>query len=156
MHHPLIVFGDRPGPHTDPKTPLYPHTTTGAAAKLIDLLGVEQEFYLQNTLRYNVHHDGERLLSLAEARKRVDALMVWRLTEDPDPKFLFVGGAALRGAPQFYRKMQFLETKDLVLLIPHTSGVNRWYNSAENTQACRETLAVFTQGWRGTGSTRAM
>lgn len=149
----LVIFGDRPGPRTDPAQALYPHTTTGAAAKLISLLGVTREFYLENAQRYNVRHDGERLLSLDEARYRVKEVMVRTLTEHRlDSRFLFVGGEALRGAPQFYRRMQFLETQDLVMYIPHTSGVNRWYNSAENTQACRETLGVFTQGWRGKGS----
>jgi hypothetical protein len=145
----VIIFGERPGPTTDPLRALFPHTSTGAAAKLIALLGVSQADYLANSSRYNTFHDGEGLLALNPARQRVQAIFTQALVQHTFPCFIFVGAEALRCAPQFYRSMQFLEARDLVFYLPHTSGVNRWYNSAENTTQARHKLRQHVAGRLG-------
>ncbi len=142
----VVFFGERPGPNTDPLRPLFPHTTTGAAAKLINLLGVSTEHYLEHSCRYNVFNNGTEDVGLDAARRRVEHLMTWHLTQHQDPRFVFVGGEALRAAPQFYRRMLPIQINDAVLYLPHTSGVNRWYNSPENTMVARSALAGHLRG----------
>ncbi len=140
---PSVVFiGERPGPATDPLRPLYPHTTTGAAARLIALLGVPELEYLERSDRYNAFHDGEQLLNLTQARERLAEIMRARSEEHPDPRFVFLGAEALRAAPPAYRRMGFLEVRGTALALPHTSGVNRWYNSQANTEAAAAALAA--------------
>lgn len=138
----VVFFGERPGPNTDPLRPLYPHTTTGAAARLIGLLGCTTEQYLAGSARYNVFHNGQCLLPLDKARARVHALMAEHMVAQPDVRFVFVGAEALRTAPALLRKIPFLAVRGAVLHLPHTSGVNRWYNSAANTAAARAALAA--------------
>lgn len=136
----IVVFGERPGPRTDPRQPLFPHTTTGAAAKLIRLLGWTTEEYLQRTTRINVFHDGAHALGLQAARRRVERYMTVAIARHGAPVFVAVGRETLRALPQFYRSMEAAETRDLVMYLPHTSGVNRWYNSQDNTELATRVL----------------
>jgi hypothetical protein len=125
----LVIFGERPGPNTDPLRPLFPHTTTGAAARLIRMMGVTVSEYLRYTQRYNVFHDGEREMpTLEEARRRVAALHYKHVDLNPETSFLYLGKAAIGAAPTEYRDLQFLQTRGNVYLIPHPSGCNRIYN----------------------------
>lgn len=137
---PLVFIGESPGPQTDPERPLYPHTTVGAAAKLMDLAGLELEDYLALSSRVNAYHDGRRKLSLEEARHRVMRYMTVALHRYRAPRFVFLGCAAMRTTPQIYRRMEPATCRDTVMYLPHTSGVNRWYNSEENTQTARVVL----------------
>lgn len=137
---PVLILGERPGPRTDPKLALFPHTTTGAAAKLISLLGWPQEYYLQHTTRINVFHDGYRMLDLQQARRRVERYMTLVLHRHSAPRVIVVGRETLRAMPQIYRSMEACEVRDVVMYLPHTSGVNRWYNSAQHTELARRTL----------------
>lgn len=142
----LIVFGERPGPNTDPKRPLFPHTTTGAAAKLIQLLGWTEERYLLETVRYNALHDGFSELPLDTARERVETLLNSSRHLHNDPRFLFCGRAAMRCAPKKYRDQRMGEIHDDVMAIPHPSGVNRYYNDTWQTQYIKDQLRIFTAG----------
>jgi hypothetical protein len=127
----LVIFGERPGPNTDPMRPLFPHTTTGAAARLIRMMGVSVSEYLRFTQRYNTFHDGHReMSSLEEARRRVAALHFKHLDLNPDTHFLYLGKTAVSAAPLEFRDLQFLQGRDNVWLIPHPSGCNRIYNDA--------------------------
>ena len=151
---PLVLIGERPGPRTDPERPLYPHTTTGAAARLIDLLGLPREDYFNLTTRINAFNDGCRPLSLEEARRRVTRHMIVAINRYVNPRFVFLGAEALRCGPQIYRRMQPADVRDLVMYLPHPSGVNRWYNSSENTELARARLrehvqpALQEEAWR--------
>lgn len=128
----IVLFGEKPGPNTDPRRPLYPHTTTGAAARLIQLFGVTSDEYLSGTYRYNVFRDESGPLTLEVARKRVERLYFKHRDLWKETPFVFLGKAAVRTAPQEFRELQFLQSKGDVYLIPHPSGVNRFYNDDED------------------------
>ncbi|MGD9713959.1 MAG: hypothetical protein AB7V46_18160 [Thermomicrobiales bacterium] len=131
----IVIFGERKGPNTDPFNPLYPHTTHGAAARLIRMFGVDVNEYLENTARYNVFQHGHQDFSLEEARERVGTLHLRHLEEDPKCEFIFLGKAALRGAPNpEWRELQYFQSLGAVHLIPHPSGANLVYNDAENVR----------------------
>lgn len=142
----LVIVGERPGPNTDPKRPLFPHTTTGAAARLIRMIGVPVSEYLRYTQRYNAYHDGENAISdLAEARRRLQAIHYHYMDLYPEVQFLYLGKSALNAAPREYRKLQFLQNRDNVWLIPHPSGVNRVYNDESVVDRTSELLKSI---WR--------
>lgn len=97
------------------------------------------------TTRRNAYHDGSRELSLAEARAHVSEVMTKVFHESADiVKILWVGKECLRAAPQIYRHLRFLEVRYNSMLLPHTSGVNHWYNDPENTERARRILREFT------------
>lgn len=142
----LVIFGERPGPNTDPLRPLFPHTTTGAAMRLIRMMGISVSDYLRFTQRYNVYHDGHREIhDLEEARRRVEALHYKHLDLNPQTIFLYLGKSALNAAPREYRKLAFLRNEENVYVVPHPSGCNRVYNDADVTD---RTSLLLKSIWR--------
>jgi hypothetical protein len=102
--------------------------------------------YLRYTQRYNVYHDGtEPIEDLEKARRRVEALHYKHLDLNPQTVFLYLGKAALNGAPREYRKLPFLRSEENVYVIPHPSGVNRVYNDADITD---RTSLLLRSIWR--------
>ena len=125
----VLIVGDRPGPNTDPKDPLFIHTSTGAAARLADLMGLDAESY--HTLRrINARHDGEKLLEPAEAKMRFQGILMglegsWLVLLIGGEAAKVQGGGLLQGNPAQVGDHRFL-------FVPHTSGVNRVWNVPEN------------------------
>lgn len=134
----IFILGERPGPNTDPSIALYPHTTTGAAARLSRLLGFNNEDYLANTARLNAVDDKSSTASTV-ARLRVEDFLR-RAGSEP---FIVLGKSALRAMPSKYRRMQFGEIVDNVLLLPHTSGVNRVWNDPAFSAKMQTTAREF-------------
>ncbi len=134
----LIIFGERPGPNTDPLRPLYPHTTTGTAANLIEMLGITETEYLAETVRYNVLDDTD--IHSTGGRGRVQTRIDFHVGMCVDPHFLFLGKIALNAAPKLYRKMEFGIPRDNFMVIPHPSGRNRYYNSQANSDFIIQSL----------------
>ncbi len=145
----LIIFGERPGPNTDPKRPLWPHTTTGAAARLARLLGMTTEEYIAETIRYNVVDNRHTATSFPSCRARVERRILFSLRRyGLRTRVLFLGQAALAGAPAPFRnlsfnKFRYFEPFGHVMVIPHTSGVNRYYNSEGNIRLTEEALRSY-------------
>lgn len=149
---PFVVYGEAPGPNTDPLRPLYPHATTGAAAKLAALLGLSVDQYLARVQRLNALHDGKRPLGLYEARARVANHLNQTLQASPEAKFVFLGAKALHAAPAEYRKLKACQAAGPVLFIPHTSGANLWYNSAANKEQAAVALRAHLAAAGGLGT----
>lgn len=141
MAAPFVIFGEGPGPNTDPFRPLYPHATTGAAAKLAALLDLTHEEYLERTVRYNARHDGERPLALDESRVRVARLMGNLLAWDAEARFVFLGGKALAAAPPHARKLLPCQRVGNILFIPpHQRGKPLVQQSGQHSPSgCRHT-----------------
>jgi len=127
----VLIVGDRPGPNTDPKDPLFIHTTTGAAARLAKMMALDSDAY-HAIRRINARHDGEKLLELDEARTRLRKILMdlegpWLTILVGAEAARVYGGALIAGNP--------VSSGDLrALYIPHTSGMNRFWNVAENVQ----------------------
>lgn len=134
----IYILGERPGPNTDPSVALYPHTTTGAASRLIRLLNLTTEGYLANTSRLNAVDDKSSTAS-SVARLRVEEFLR-RAGSEP---FIVLGKSAIKAMPAKYRKMQFGEIVDNVLLLPHTSGVNRVWNDPAFTATMQRIAREF-------------
>lgn len=141
----LVIFGERPGPNTDPERPLFPHTTTGAAARLIRLLGLTQEEYLATVTRYNVVGDFHSRTNTNFARAYVADKMQWHRSYDGIVRFVFCGKAAAQAGPPEVRKLGFGETWHDCMVIPHPSGRNRFYNSEASTRLIEQSLRQFAR-----------
>jgi hypothetical protein len=140
----LVIFGERPGPNTDPERPLYPHTTTGAAARLIRLLGMSENEYLSRTIRYNVVKEGSISTAEPDIRREVRGLLAHHRL-DKETRFIFLGRSAANAAPPEFRNLEFCQPLEDVMIIPHTSGRNRFYNSEANVRLVEESLRKFTR-----------
>lgn len=141
----LTIFGERPGPNTDPERPLYPHTTTGAAARLIRLLDWTTDFYLENTLRYNVV-DNLRVSTRSDnARTRVILRMQEERRVNPNARFLFLGKEALSSMKRQGREPLWDngEIRGDVMYIPHPSGRNLFYNDEQSVRYIKSQLVKF-------------
>jgi hypothetical protein len=141
----LVIFGERPGPNTDPNRPLHIHTTTGAAARLRELLQLDTARYYE-TSRYNVVNDKTTSTADFQVRSRVALLMQQHRNAFLGVRFIFCGKAAINAAPPQYRRLEFGHCLGDVMLIPHPSGVNRYWNSEANTRFIVEALRQFTRG----------
>ncbi len=139
----LVIFGERPGPNTDATRPLHPHTTTGAAAKLINLLGMTTEEYLRDTIRYNVVDNGRVSTRSENAKVRVLQRMAAERQTNPNPRFLFCGRETIACLGTGTRTWKWGEIKGDTMLIPHPSGRNLFYNSREDTDFIRRQLKEF-------------
>jgi hypothetical protein len=138
----LVIFGERPGPNTDPKRPLFEHTTTGAAARLRALLNMSPKEF-NETSRYNVVNDQTTSTADPAVRNRVMEIMTRHMQIQGLPKFLFLGRSAQNAGPPLVRGLDYLEIKEDAMVIPHPSGRNRWYNSQANVAECVEALNKF-------------
>lgn len=134
----IYILGERPGPNTDKRVALYPHTNTGAAARLMRLLELSQAEYLTSTSRLNAVDDKSSTAS-SVARQRVEEF----LNSAGQNPFIVLGKSAIKAMPAKYRKMDFGEIKDNVLLLPHTSGVNRVWNDPAFTAKMQRIAREF-------------
>ena len=144
----IYILGERPGKNTDPSRPLYPHSSTGAAARLYRLLSLTQEEYLAGTIRLNAADDFVVSTSSAGARSRVESF----LHDSAAEPFIVLGKSALKAMPTKYRKMDFGEIIDNVLLLPHTSGVNRVWNDPVFSARMQQIAREFINEQRGSNS----
>lgn len=141
----IWILGERPGPNTNPSIALYPHTTTGAAARLARLLNLTTEDYLARTARLNAVDTQGASTASSEARLRVE----YFLFEAGSEPFIVLGKSALKAMPAKYRKMQFGDKIDNVLLLPHTSGVNRFWNDPANSAKMQQIAREFVSEHEG-------
>jgi uracil-DNA glycosylase len=138
----LVIFGERPGPNTDPDKPLHIHTTTGAAERLRELLGMSKKEYYE-TSRYNVADDPWTSTASSVARGKVLYRMDKHRAMMQNARFIFLGRAAANAAPRAFRNAEFGVQYGDVMVIPHPSGRNRYYNSQANKLFIEESLRKF-------------
>ena len=139
----IVIFGERPGPNTDPDRPLFPHSTTGAAANLAQLLGMSLEEYVRGTVRYNVCDDPWTSTADRTVRLRVRSILEMHRKQSRDNHFIVLGRDTARAFPPEYRYAPFGHHIHDTILIPHTSGVNRYYNSQEDKEFIKQSLKDF-------------
>lgn len=134
----IYILGERPGKNTDPSRPLYPHNTTGAAARLIRLLSLTREDYIRYTTRLNAANSTESTSSV-ESRLRVESFLL----EAGHKPVLVLGREACKALPTKYRKIEFGQIIDNVLCIPHTSGISRFWNDKEKALSIQNITRDF-------------
>lgn len=121
------------------KTPLQPDIIGSSGNKLWAMTGMTMPHYVNRFERINLWEVGEqrdwrigraRARGILEGANKIAGTFIICLGRDVAEAF----GIHNR------RKMKFIELKQNVWVahLPHTSGLNRWYNSAENKEAATE------------------
>lgn len=134
----IYVLGERPGPNTDPDSPLDPEGSM-SGKRLSQLLGLTPEEYLERTVRVNANPDHHGSTASRGARDRAAN----HLEASAYRPFLVLGKQALRAMPERFRSMEIGDVRENVLLLPHTSGVCRVWNDKEYMAALGEFARAF-------------
>jgi hypothetical protein len=106
------------------------------------MMGMTETEYLSSTVRYNVVNDGDTSTTSKVVRKRIKDLIVYHRLRGK-PKFLVLGRSAAAALPPSYRYQPFGYPLRDVLIIPHTSGRNRLYNSQDYKLFIEQSLRGF-------------
>lgn len=146
-----VLVGAAPGKNTDPANPLYPINGTYAGHRLMALMGLQTDEYLSLFDRRNVLNwfpgdsgKGDKFpmsVAIPAAQSMSKELVGCRV--------LFVGKAVAKAFqyPEVLLTWQIHRGFEAACL-PHTSGVNHWYNDEENRRAARTFLAAFVEDTR--------
>jgi len=138
--HKLLLIGQAPGKNGDPLEPL----GGKIGERLAKLAGIPFEQYEDTTERVNMFDEwpgkagkGDKWDAKAAEERAVEMLPLLE-----GRQVLFVG---LNVAKAFGQKLPLLEWKDSefaekIAVVPHPSGIVRWWNTKANRQAAREFL----------------
>jgi hypothetical protein len=106
------------------------------------MLGMSQEEYLNETIRYNVVDDYTTSTTAPEVRERMKKRLEKHRCVN-EAKFIVLGRDAALALPQNFRYQPFGYAHKDVLIIPHPSGRNRYYNSYANKLFIEQSLREF-------------
>jgi hypothetical protein len=106
------------------------------------MLGFTREEYLERVKRYNVVNDYTTPTTTSHVRDRVKTLLN-SYRECYEPRFLVLGRSAASAFPPKYRYQPFGYPLGDLMIIPHPSGRNRFYNSLDNKLFIEQSLRDF-------------
>lgn len=155
-----LLIGQAPGPNTDPDYPLFPAPRTSAGGRLCELIGLSRGEYLSlfdrcNLLPYFPGRTQARDDSFPMAPARLAAqvmrpllrgrrvVIVGRKVADAFdlPKVDWFEPIQLRCGPR-HAATGCSGLAD-VIVIPHPSGRNHWYNTELNRARARQALRAL-------------
>lgn len=134
----IYVLGERPGPNTDPSSPLDPDDSM-SGKRLAALLGMSSDEYRAGTTRMNAVEEGKTPTTRTHVRERVSRYY----NRSGMHPFLVMGISANRAMPVKFRNMKIGDVVDNVLLLPHTSGICRIWNDKEYMAALQAFAREF-------------
>lgn len=144
----LIIMGEGPGSYTRPLV-LYPYPVNCTGHRLMKLMGVKRFEYM--------HMDRRNLFPLYPGKSGKGAAFPTSrargLAREVAPSLagynvLFIG---LRLARAFWSDpvpLQWFEGMYRHAVVPHTSGVNHWWNDPDNRAQGEAFLHAVTDQWR--------
>jgi len=148
----FVLIGQAPSRKGRPGMALQRGPTT---KKIVDLLGMEKERYLKCFERVNLLEcfPGRREASKGDSFPRKEASQRARILKERyrGRSVLFVGiGVArvfgMKGGPLEWREVEPFRR---AAILPHPSGLNRWWNEEENRDAARSFMADLGEdAWR--------
>jgi hypothetical protein len=132
------------------KTPLQPDILGSSGHKLWSMTGLSMPQYVKVFQRVNLYEHGEDQNPFV-GRRRAKA-MIMGANKSAGTFFVCLGSKVadafgIKNKP----KMKFFELKTNVWAahLPHTSGLNRWYNSADNKAAATNFMRQVAAGAAG-------
>jgi hypothetical protein len=156
-----LLIGQAPGPNTDPDFPLFPLPRTSAGGRLQRFLGMTRSEYLKTFDRVNLlpYFPGrtqkrDDAFPIPAARMAAQILrpmlrsrrvvLVGRKVADAfglDPKLPWMTPTLYRCGP----RSMTAGCKGLaeMMVIPHPSGRNHWYNNPDNQLLLAEGMGAF-------------
>jgi len=131
-----ILVGEAPGPNTDPYRPLNCDESTSAGGRLRDIMRIDRDQYNMMFDKINLMPLKPDRWSIPESREKADKLMRFLYNRD-----VFLLGKRVAHAfgmmeRQFFDGLHCGQT--VLYVVPHPSGLNRWYNDAENVEISRQ------------------
>lgn len=148
MNHPPLIIGQAPARGNDGKPPF----AGQSGARLARLAGVGESgddlpahFDLLNL---NTNYQGKTKLGKGDAfdmeEAKIKAKKIkWRLENEIDEAFVFLMGRKVEKAFG-WKDLNYLDTNiwlgHYIILFPHPSGINTWWNTDENVAAARAML----------------
>lgn len=137
----VVLVGLSPGPNTKPGYPMFPYPKTSAAGRLCEVLRMRRSEYVVTFDRVNlwpVWPPPGRVDLRASACNLAATLLNGRrviaLGKD-------VAGAFVPGLSEWFVVAMHRDTT--VMLIPHPSGRNLWYNNSMNVKRVRVKVHAF-------------
>jgi len=146
----VLLVGECPGAAYKRPLPLFPLPPHGTGGRLCELLGMAPSEYLARFDRENLFSTHQARWSAPTARVRACEVVrsgAWR------GRRVVLLGARLAAAFGMHRSVAprlrwvYVEALDAVVgLVPHPSGLNRWYNVAENREVARTFILSVPRG----------
>lgn len=134
----VIVVGINDPYH---KTPLHPNIPSSSGQRLWMMTGLSMPVYLQSFERYNLFSLDESQ-SITLARFRASDILSAIADREYRTYIVCLGrvvaegfGVSIDVAPLVFVKVQ---NNVAAAYMPHTSGLNRWYNSRDNADAANK------------------
>lgn len=130
-----LLVGENPGPNTHWATPLFPHPPTSSAGRLMDMAALEPGEYLGRLYRRNLC-DGKSWVD-GEAKAKARAILTALFDMPRDFRVVLCGAKVadafdlrVHRGDLFWKPVR-LESRQVAVVVPHPSGVNRTYNQRE-------------------------
>lgn len=155
-HKKIVIVGQQPQSN-DPEDPLSCDHPMWSGYRLMQMSGLSPEGYRETFHRINLNYLPDRKFSVSTPQKN-RAAMIWT-TLHPDDILVILGTGVMKAFKGLVGELEPLQphlTKRIkdgryvaghsVVLIPHPSGLNRWYNNPENTRRAAEALRGLAGG----------
>ena len=136
-----IIIGMNPGPRTDPTEPLYPDSRCKSGLRLCNFMKLDPSEYLELFERRNLIPERTPKWPHLRARKLASAMQ-----PELTGRWILLVGSRVSDAFGFSSNPlnRFVYSKSYVMgCIPHTSGLNRYYNYSQNILATESCLEQF-------------
>lgn len=138
----IVIVGQQPNAN-DPEDPLAPDNPMWAGYRLMSLAGLTPGEYRDRFQRINLNYEAESKFRVSTPQRH-RAMDIFTTVREDD--ILVILGTAVEKAfkgllpPLQPCIIQKAHRNVDVVLIPHPSGLNRWWNDPMNTKLAVETL----------------
>lgn len=159
----IVIVGQQPQSN-DPEDPLSCDHPMWSGYRLMQMAGLTPEEYRRIFYRINLNYLPDKTFKVSTPQKN-RAAMIWK-TLHPTDTLIILGTAVLKAFKGFVDDLPPCEIREVVgpfvylpeaddmvrmqlhrvVLIPHPSGLNRWYNDPNNTKRAAETLRRLAGG----------
>lgn len=141
----VVFVGEAPSRNGNPDDPL--GMGPGSGARLADLMGMEQVSFCQRFARFNLNRHHSSMFDVSEAKYNAQAI-IWAGMRRGDIAVLLGRKVAavfgLNLAPWFTWHEKGGRN---LLVMPHPSGKNLWWNDEDNQQQARRVLSTLHKEW---------
>ena len=145
-----ILVGECPGPGIPEEKahPLFPLPERSSGGRLLRVIGWGRNEYLRRFDRSNLFRSHQPKWSADSARDSADALVESVLEGGGLVDFVLLGArvSAAFQREDFDPMVSLGFWGGTATVVPHPSGLNRWYNEPVNRAAVRRLFAGFREG----------
>lgn len=140
----ILIVGQQPNSN-DPEDPLSPDDKMWAGYRVMSLAGLNPQSYRDTFHRVNINYENEGKFTTS-VRQKNRAIDIWKCVKKGDT-LIILGTAVEKCFTGLLERMEPCKPYDVrragiatAYLIPHPSGLNRWWNDPSNTLLATQTL----------------